>query len=341
MRKERVNHAEEACGLCDTVHRSANKGFIMCKKFLQLKPKERCDLVHKKKKCLQCLDGVAKWNDKAHLTVCSQEWVCQNPEHSKYDRKLHFLICEAHAGEDANMTLFERFKKVVLKSDWQKRVFKGMTGYFISSKFLHRKAQKKLRSGVVVEDPDEICADFAAQIHCANVVAAADEVDADCASEEICADFAAQLADGEDDEICMDFAMQIGICSPSSKNVSHAEKLISAPATPLAAASDLHFGPVSPPPLMVEYAVTADIRADMEMVYLEEIPDAKCHGSPVFLLQPVPFNDHVFNFMFDSGCETFVSRRGALDYLPSHCKRNVWPGPVLLHGVGGCAVTPK
>ena len=92
---------------------------------------------------------------------------------------------------------------------------------------------------------------------------------------------------------------------------------------------------------MVEDAVRADIRADIEMAYHEEIPDAKRHGSPVFLLQPVPFNDHVFNFMYDSGCESFVSQRGALDFLPSHCKKNVWPGPVLLHGVGGCEVTSK
>ena len=52
----------------------------------------------------------------------------------------------------------------------------------------------------------------------------------------------------------------------------------------------------------------------------EDVTDAMDNGSPVFLLQPVPFNNHVFNFMFDSGCQNFVCRKGAIDKFPDNCK---------------------
>ena len=45
--------------------------------------------------------------------------------------------------------------------------------------------------------------------------------------------------------------------------------------------------------------------------------------------------------MFDSGCEAFVSRKGAVDRLPNACKKNVWPGPITIHGVGGCEVVSQ
>ena len=65
-----------------------------------------------------------------------------------------------------------------------------------------------------------------------------------------------------------------------------------------------------------------------------DFPDATVMGSPVFLLQPVPFNGHVFNFMFDSGCENFVCRKAALDFLPEENKENVIKGPIVINGVG-------
>ena len=45
----------------------------------------------------------------------------------------------------------------------------------------------------------------------------------------------------------------------------------------------------------------------------DEIPDAAKNGNAVFMLQPVSINGHVFRFMFDSGCETFVCRKAAVD----------------------------
>ena len=205
-RNARVNHAKEICGLCDVAHPSPSKSFVLCKKFLEMKPKERCNLVHRKKKCLQCLDGVAKWNNKEHVKNCCSKWVCQNSSHADYDRKLHFLICEAHAGEDANLVLFENFKTEILKAEWQLRLFRGKSGYFISSKFVRRNVQKKKLGTGVVEDSDKICDDFAAQINGGSVSGVV------------------HVAEDEND-ICGDFAAQIGVSSPLLNDNTQVEQL--------------------------------------------------------------------------------------------------------------------
>ena len=115
----RVNVAKgEACNLCDETHNNANKEFTQCKKLLEMTPKQRCDLVFSKKKCMQCLSGTARWNDKDHIKNCSTKWICQNPHHQSFDRKLHFMICQPHHGEADNLALFERFRPECLKADW-------------------------------------------------------------------------------------------------------------------------------------------------------------------------------------------------------------------------------
>ena len=71
------------------------------------------------------------------------------------------------------------------------------------------------------------------------------------------------------------------------------------------------------------------------------LPDATKAPASVFLLQPVPFNGKVFNWMFDTGCQDFVSRKAAIDRLPDGCKENVIKGPIVIHGVGGAQVTSQ
>ena len=69
------------------------------------------------------------------------------------------------------------------------------------------------------------------------------------------------------------------------------------------------------------------------------IADKSQCGTPTFLLQPVPFHGHVFRFMFDNGCEGFLSRKAAVDLLPDKCKENIMPGPLKIRGVGDTLVT--
>ena len=111
--------SQEVCNLCNETHNNADKEFIQCKKFLEMKPKQRCDLVFSKKKCMQCLSSTARWNDKEHVKECSTKWICQNEHHQKFERKLHFLVCEAHHGQAENLALYERFKQECLRAEWQ------------------------------------------------------------------------------------------------------------------------------------------------------------------------------------------------------------------------------
>ena len=118
-----VNVASDVCGLCDEKHPSANIGFLNCKKFLVMSQKERCNLVRKKQKCLQCLNANVNWKDPNH--TCSNEWICQSEAHEKFTKKLHILLCEFHTSDDRNKALFEKLKKEVLKAEWQKKVVSG------------------------------------------------------------------------------------------------------------------------------------------------------------------------------------------------------------------------
>ena len=69
-----------------------------------------------------------------------------------------------------------------------------------------------------------------------------------------------------------------------------------------------------------------------------EIEDKAQCGTPTFLLQPIPFNGHIFRLMFDNGAEGFISRKGAVDLLPDKCKENIMPGPLKIKGVGDTLV---
>ena len=70
----------------------------------------------------------------------------------------------------------------------------------------------------------------------------------------------------------------------------------------------------------------------------DEYPDACNFGTPTYILQPVPFNEEIFNLMFDNGCQNFVCREAAVDALPDTHKHNTQPGPIFINGVGGAQV---
>ena len=82
----------------------------------------------------------------------------------------------------------------------------------------------------------------------------------------------------------------------------------------------------------------SDVKEESE-VDSNVIPDAKRHGSPVFLLQPVPYKNCVYNFLFDNGCQNFVCKKAAVDSLPDECKEVAIQGPITIGGVGDTKVT--
>ena len=104
----RVNVSKKLCNFCDQMHPNPNSEFTNCKKFLLMSCKDRAALVRKLKYCLQCLSGKTKFNDPNH--VCSERWICRNVAHASYQKKLHFLVCETHSGDDDNVALFGSFQ---------------------------------------------------------------------------------------------------------------------------------------------------------------------------------------------------------------------------------------
>ena len=101
-------------------HTKNNTAYVFCKKFLELNPKDRHNLVQRKKFCFQCLDGKTKFHDRNHQ--CSDAWVCKDQFHEGYNRKLHFLVCDQHKDNELNKELYGQFKEAVLSADWQKRL---------------------------------------------------------------------------------------------------------------------------------------------------------------------------------------------------------------------------
>ena len=210
---------EVVCKLCDQKHFGHNMGLLKCKHFLVMNPKERGELVRRKRICLQCLNNETKWDDPMHSSKCSAAWACQHESHGKYDKKMHFLLCGFHTFDKRNKDLYQRFKVEILNADWQKK--------------LHP------------------------QVY---------------------------------------FTHQQNSINSMNMNREHGREQLD----------------------------------DME----NNLADAKSHGPSAFMIQAYPFNGHVFNLMFDSGCQTFVCRKDAVDKLPKSCVENTMKGPIIIRGVG-------
>ena len=137
----KLNLVNDQCRLCDDIHPNADMDFTHCRKFLQMSPRKRCEHVWKKKLCLQCLDGKTRWNDLTH--DCCDKWICQHEAHVKYEKKLHFLLCEYHIEDERNKKLFNDFRKEVLKADWQQKLFKNPSSYHArDSVYVERRSMK-------------------------------------------------------------------------------------------------------------------------------------------------------------------------------------------------------
>ena len=86
--------------------------YIACKKFVDLKTKDRDQLLFKKRLCSKCLTPGVKWNsdhdcDKKHS--CSQMYDNKKGENVKCEK--HVLVCGFHCKEAANQELLEVYKK--------------------------------------------------------------------------------------------------------------------------------------------------------------------------------------------------------------------------------------
>lgn len=325
----------EDCELCDEKHPNANKGFLCCKRFLKMSQKERCEHVKAKRRCVQCLETTVSWNDPNH--VCSEEWICQSQSHAKYNKKLHVLLCEYHTGEDANKQLFKQLKKDLLKAEWQKRTISGFV-----TRFTFRAAPVNITSGG--NKPPLPTTPGVGGAATASIPSVLDDVPTNADADALVQVLGVVLGT----EVPVADALAEPAAGPA---VAPAVDVVSGAEIPVA---DALVEPVAVPAVVIAasesvggHAVNLQLPNAAEVndeslelgEFSEFLPDAAENGAPVFLLQPVPMYNHVFNFLFDSGCQTMVSRKAAVDRVPDDCKENVIPGPLHIRGVGDTFVT--
>ena len=100
---------------CDRNH-TEGRELLECSKFLRVRnPRQRFEAIKASsvKFCFQCL---GRFNGAEHRNSCSNQYACKHTDHDGYSSKFHVTLCQNHCQEPENISLFEDFKKVVLKS---------------------------------------------------------------------------------------------------------------------------------------------------------------------------------------------------------------------------------
>ena len=132
--------------------KSHGKQLFLCEKFMKVKkPSERFEMAKKLGHCFQCLDVFSK----DHRGKCQSKFACKNSAHDKYDMKNHVAICQYHCDDQANIDLFEKFKKEILKgNNWAgdvKLAFVAITSYTASKRIVNS-VEDTLEHGDTVEE---------------------------------------------------------------------------------------------------------------------------------------------------------------------------------------------
>ena len=170
----RVHHAAQdverkenlQCSICDATGHfsvSGNDGtkliqYFACEKFALMTPQQRFNSLKNKGLCFQCLlPGALSWEGKHRYGNCLKEFACQHPEHDKYTRKKHVLVCEEHKDTDLNKELLQKYKeKCILRHrsaalpDFSKNI--QLTFYYKTESTSATKRLKESRNEDTIND---------------------------------------------------------------------------------------------------------------------------------------------------------------------------------------------
>ncbi|MEM7375585.1 MAG: hypothetical protein AAF587_43730 [Bacteroidota bacterium] len=103
------------CGATDHV-KSGPKGmklvqYFSCPRFAEMTPAQRFSILWKKGLCHQCLYPGAHQSKGKHCEGrCQRDFICPHHSHEKYPCRNHVLVCQKHAGDDANQQVLQSFK---------------------------------------------------------------------------------------------------------------------------------------------------------------------------------------------------------------------------------------
>ena len=90
--------------------------YVACKRFVGLKPRERDQMLFKKRFCNKCIKPGVRWNSE-HSCNKKYTWKQTYLKHGKEMKcEKHVLVCGYHANEKSNKDLLEEYKRNIIKA---------------------------------------------------------------------------------------------------------------------------------------------------------------------------------------------------------------------------------
>lgn len=87
------------------------------RKFAEMTPANRLEMLKKKGYCTQCLFPGASASIGRHIDGrCQRECTCPHQSHLKYSVRKHVLVCEEHKDDKENQDLLENFKQRCMRN---------------------------------------------------------------------------------------------------------------------------------------------------------------------------------------------------------------------------------
>ena len=117
--------ANSSCFICGESNHILTNGpggiklvqYFVCKKFVDMTPLERFQVLRSKGLCFQCLFPGAEWNIGKHKDGrCQRDFTCKHRSHDRYPTKKHVLVCDEHKDSQDNKDLLQEYKtRCILK----------------------------------------------------------------------------------------------------------------------------------------------------------------------------------------------------------------------------------
>jgi len=112
-----------SCSFCGESNHVATNGpgnskiiqYFVCKRFVEMSPRDRFLELKSKGFCFQCLYPGATMSQGKHKEGrCQHDFTCQHEIHNRYPTKKHVLVCDEHKDLPQNQQLLQKYKEVCI-----------------------------------------------------------------------------------------------------------------------------------------------------------------------------------------------------------------------------------
>ena len=136
--------------------------YVACRRFVDWSCRIRLREVIKRHFCIQCLTPGMKGNDSHN---CVKKYACSHPDHNKFPKALHVLLCENHKGRQENIDLLVEYMKnfISKRSDRFEDFTKNITlvcqgdGTVLSCPVSDEPKSLEVTREVIPDIPDRAC----------------------------------------------------------------------------------------------------------------------------------------------------------------------------------------